>query len=648
MQPRLPLISILHQTNKEELPMNVKQCQSTIIKSALFVDFDNVFMSLLKVDPGAAVNFAANPERWLRWIEAGLPTDTNGAHVAQQRAVLIRRCYLNLSARYPKICKDFTNSGFSVIACPILTHHSKNSADIHMIIDILDTLQHHMHIDEFIVMSGDSDFTPVLLRLRAYDRRTTIISANGATNAYRAASDRTISGDTFMTHAIGRSSKNLLDEMAKRVYTVVSEKGAIPISHLPSLFQEFEQYRDLSYIYCLGFETLRGLTLELARRHEGLFLVEGQDGQSWKVALKLPVPPAKNIKAVPARPEPAQPSRPAEPQAETSQTAPRAPERLLAVQTPEPQPEPSSDSTSPSPAEVPSNRELQAKIIAAVGRILSQSSEPVFLAWLAKEIRKIFGAQIDETEWAGVGRFKKLLQMARRPGIVVEIAPDLREYVYDPKRHTLPQANSQKEQLEKPQQAFATHTNDQIDVPLHNEPSDQIIPSTAVPGIITSQPVVSAPVSLNVLVEHILQAHRAGNEQISGVNGDMIEALIRKVHTATRAPLLTCGQYAIMFQAISDTAQERPYPSETAVMEIQKRCLKQNVPIVQAQLSLILKGLEYAGHTLGVCPTDDTPFRLAIAFRDVVVRLCRAQRLELSADERRLIDDWLGEAMARK
>ena len=42
----------------------------------------------------------------------------------------------------------------------------KTGTDIHMVMDVLDTLEHRTRFDEFIVLSGDADFTPVLLRLR--------------------------------------------------------------------------------------------------------------------------------------------------------------------------------------------------------------------------------------------------------------------------------------------------------------------------------------------------------------------------------------------------------------------------------------------------------------------------------------------------
>jgi uncharacterized LabA/DUF88 family protein len=54
-----------------------------------------------------------------------------------------------------------------VVDCPPLTQRGKTSADVYMVMDVLDALEHKTEFDEFIILSSDADFTPVLLRLRA-------------------------------------------------------------------------------------------------------------------------------------------------------------------------------------------------------------------------------------------------------------------------------------------------------------------------------------------------------------------------------------------------------------------------------------------------------------------------------------------------
>jgi uncharacterized LabA/DUF88 family protein len=52
-----------------------------------------------------------------------------------------------------------------VIDCPPLTSQNKNGADIRMVMDILDALNHQTRFNEFILLSSDADFTPLLTRL---------------------------------------------------------------------------------------------------------------------------------------------------------------------------------------------------------------------------------------------------------------------------------------------------------------------------------------------------------------------------------------------------------------------------------------------------------------------------------------------------
>lgn len=161
------------------------------LRSALFVDFDNVLLGLKGLDEAAAEVFATNPQRWVDWLEAA----PNGQ--GQQRRFLSRNCYLNPQAfaRYRAI---FIQAGFTVVDCPPLTVRGKNSADIRIVMDVLDLLDHPVHYDDFVIASADADFIPVLQRLRAHDRRTTVIASGPVAPAYRANSDTLIDAEAFI------------------------------------------------------------------------------------------------------------------------------------------------------------------------------------------------------------------------------------------------------------------------------------------------------------------------------------------------------------------------------------------------------------------------------------------------------------------
>ncbi len=171
------------------------------MKSALFVDFDNVYSGLRKLDQAIADRFARQPLEWVNWVVRSLELPDH-APAGARRRLLVRRCYLNPQA-YQRFRPSFNLAGFEIIDCPALTSEGKTSTDIHMVLDIIDLLQHETHYDEFIVFSADADFTPVLRKLRRWDRRTTVLAIGFPSAAYRASADLLIDPDEFVRKALG-------------------------------------------------------------------------------------------------------------------------------------------------------------------------------------------------------------------------------------------------------------------------------------------------------------------------------------------------------------------------------------------------------------------------------------------------------------
>jgi hypothetical protein len=116
--------------------------------------------------------------------------------------MLVRRCYLNPQV-YQRFRPAFNLAGFEIIDCPSLTSEGKTSTDIHMVLDIIDLLLQVTRYDEFIVFSADADFTPVLRKLRRWDRRTTVLAIGFPSAAYRASADLLIDQDEFAREALG-------------------------------------------------------------------------------------------------------------------------------------------------------------------------------------------------------------------------------------------------------------------------------------------------------------------------------------------------------------------------------------------------------------------------------------------------------------
>jgi len=178
------------------LPGNAGVCLS-----ALFIDFDNIYLSLKNRDEEAASRFAKNPAFWLSQVVSGalVRTDHPTPHV--RRRIAVGRCYGNPIPRrsgregsgdptsFAFVRHSFMRAGLEVVDCPHLTSQFKNSSDIRIACDVRDYIDHPTRFDEFIILSGDADFTPVLLSLRSHNRQTIIYTNDYTSPYYKAFSD---------------------------------------------------------------------------------------------------------------------------------------------------------------------------------------------------------------------------------------------------------------------------------------------------------------------------------------------------------------------------------------------------------------------------------------------------------------------------
>jgi hypothetical protein len=67
--------------------------------------------------------------------------------------------------------REFHAHGIELIDIPQSKASGKNSADIHMVVDALDLCYAKHHIDIFALLSGDSDFSPLVSKLKENDKR---------------------------------------------------------------------------------------------------------------------------------------------------------------------------------------------------------------------------------------------------------------------------------------------------------------------------------------------------------------------------------------------------------------------------------------------------------------------------------------------
>ncbi|MCX6925682.1 MAG: NYN domain-containing protein [Verrucomicrobia bacterium] len=79
--------------------------------------------------------------------------------------IVVKKAYCDFD-RYKTFKRDLHEAAFELIEIPHLRQSGKNSADIRMVVDALDLCYTKGHVDTFVILSGDSDFSPLVSKLR--------------------------------------------------------------------------------------------------------------------------------------------------------------------------------------------------------------------------------------------------------------------------------------------------------------------------------------------------------------------------------------------------------------------------------------------------------------------------------------------------
>jgi len=80
-------------------------------------------------------------------------------------SIVVKKAYCDWE-RYKEFKATMHESAFELIEIPHVRQSGKNSADIRMVVDALDLCYTKEHIDTFVIISGDSDFSPLVSKLR--------------------------------------------------------------------------------------------------------------------------------------------------------------------------------------------------------------------------------------------------------------------------------------------------------------------------------------------------------------------------------------------------------------------------------------------------------------------------------------------------
>jgi len=125
--------------------------RSDIINMALFCDFENVALGVSDAK------------------YAKFDIDKVLERLLLKGSIVVKKAYCDWD-RYKSFKAPMHEASFELIEIPHLRMSGKNSADIRMVVDALDLCYTKSHVDTFVIISGDSDFSPLVSKLRENDK----------------------------------------------------------------------------------------------------------------------------------------------------------------------------------------------------------------------------------------------------------------------------------------------------------------------------------------------------------------------------------------------------------------------------------------------------------------------------------------------
>ncbi len=84
--------------------------------------------------------------------------------------IVIKKAYADWD-RYKSSKKPLHEAAFELIEIPHVSYSGKNSADIRLVVDALDLCYTKSHVDLFVLITGDSDFSPLVSKLRENNKK---------------------------------------------------------------------------------------------------------------------------------------------------------------------------------------------------------------------------------------------------------------------------------------------------------------------------------------------------------------------------------------------------------------------------------------------------------------------------------------------
>jgi uncharacterized protein (TIGR00288 family) len=181
-------------------------------------------------------------------------------------SIVVKKAYCDWE-RYKEFKAAMHEAAFELIEIPHVRQSGKNSADIRMVVDALDLCYTKSHVDTFVIISGDSDFSPLVSKLRENNKAVIGVGVK------QSASDLLISNcDEFIYY------DDLVREERAKAKRVPRKKAPSKVKAVPQEQEERPDQED---------RDKTGEALELVMSTlEALVAERGEDEKIWGSMIK--------------------------------------------------------------------------------------------------------------------------------------------------------------------------------------------------------------------------------------------------------------------------------------------------------------------------------------------------------------------------
>ena len=193
--------------------------QTDITNMAVFCDFENVALGVAdakyaKFDIGKVL------ERLLL-----------------KGSIVVKKAYCDWD-RYKGFKPAMHEASFEMIEIPHVRMSGKNSADIRMVVDALDLCYTKSHVDTFVIISGDSDFSPLVSKLRENNKEVIGVGVKNSSSDLLVSNcdefifyDDLVREDEAKRRAAHKRSEKRAATPAKQAADYAKKKGVTFVNH---------------------------------------------------------------------------------------------------------------------------------------------------------------------------------------------------------------------------------------------------------------------------------------------------------------------------------------------------------------------------------------------------------------------------------